>query len=379
MKREVASGGSFRLVRLTPPGRGAIATLLVEGPGAQETVGTLLHMPGGRTLGSVPWDGLAVGHFGSFQGEEVVVRCRCPESVEIHCHAGHAAIAKIEATLAARGGRTVSWQDWTLDCDPDPIVAAARLALARARTERTALLLLDQLCGALRRTIDRIVQLLTANKVLLASRELDDLLRRAPFGLHLTDPWHVVLAGPPNVGKSSLINALVGYQRAIVHDLPGTTRDVVTATTAVEGWPVELSDTAGLCESGHPIEQAGIALGRQKMAGADLLILVFDSSQPWSDSQQALLGAWPEAVVVHNKCDLLQWPGKRPGGMAISALTGEGIEALVHVIATRLVADPPPPGAAIPFDATQIGRLRAAHQALAHGDIPGAIDLLTGI
>src|SRR4029453_3197945 len=75
---------------------------------------------------------------------------------------------------------------------------------------------------------------------------LGAVLEFAELGQHLTAPWRVVLAGPPNVGKSSLINALAGYQRTIVSHVPGTTRDVVTTTTAIDGWPVELADTAGL-------------------------------------------------------------------------------------------------------------------------------------
>ena len=77
-------------------------------------------------------------------------------------------------------------------------------------------------------------------------------------GRHLLTPFDVVLAGPANVGKSSLINALVGYNRAIVYDAPGTTRDVITAETAIDGWPVTLSDTAGLRDSDDPLEMAGV-------------------------------------------------------------------------------------------------------------------------
>ena len=98
----------------------------------------------------------------------------------------------------------------------------------------------------------------------------------------------MVIAGPPNVGKSSLINALLGFQRAIVFDLPGTTRDVVTAVTALDGWPVELSDTAGLRSSDDPLELAGIEQAHRQAAAADCLLLVFDASQPWSARESAI-------------------------------------------------------------------------------------------
>ena len=91
----------------------------------------------------------------------------------------------------------------------------------------------------------------------------------APLGLHLARPWQVVVAGPPNVGKSSLINALAGYPRAIVHWAPGTTRDAVTVETVLDGWPVELCDTAGLRTAGDAVERAGIELARRKMAQAE--------------------------------------------------------------------------------------------------------------
>ncbi len=129
------------------------------------------------------------------------------------------------------------------------------------------------------------------------------MLARAPLGLHLTKPWQIVIAGPPNVGKSSLLNAFVGYQRAIVFDQPGTTRDVVTAATAIDGWPVQVSDTAGLRSSADPLETAGADSAAQQARAADCLLLVFDASQHWTAGNQQLIDAWPQAVVVGNKCD----------------------------------------------------------------------------
>ena len=90
--------------------------------------------------------------------------------------------------------------------------------------------------------------------------------------------WRVVIAGPPNVGKSSLINAMAGYERAIVSPLPGTTRDVVTLTTAIDGWPVQLADTAGLRASDDELESAGVKLAGAALAAADLVILVCDAT-----------------------------------------------------------------------------------------------------
>lgn len=399
------------LVRLTPPGRGAVATLLVEGPGALAAVASVFRPKSGRALDAEAFDRPVFGHFGSPDGEEVVVRCRSAESVELHCHGGHAAIERLEQTLIAQGGRPVSWQGWAVIHHEDPIVAAARIALAEARTQRTALILLDQFNGALSEAVRAMGESLHGGDAPKAGQQLDALLAHAPLGRHLTEPWRVVLAGAPNVGKSSLINALVGYQRAIVHHVPGTTRDVVTATTAIEGWPVELSDTAGLRETSHPIEQAGMELAQDRMGDADLVLLVFDSSQSWTDADRALCAAWPGAILVYNKADLGREKKREKGGrhvlcndhasmapasgpfrqkasvpfspldscdhgLATVAVTGEGIEPLLRAIASRLMPDPPAAGEAVPFTPGQIDLLAQTRDALVKNDVKAAIKSL---
>ena len=166
------------------------------------------------------------------------------------------------------------------------------------------------------------------------------------------------MAGPPNVGKSSLINAIAGYHRAIVHSTPGTTRDVVGLQTAMEGWPVEIFDTAGLRETAEEIELAGIDLARQKIVAADLVVLVFDNSLPWSAEDQALAESHPAALLLYNKSDLPRASESRPAGMEVGAMHPTGIDELCREIAGRLVPHPPPPGAAVPFELEQIERLK---------------------
>jgi len=348
----------LKVVQLTAPGRGAVATLLVEGPCATEAVEAKFQAQSGRPLSNSLPDRPVFGRFASQPGEEIVVRCRSKESIELHCHGGHAAVARIEEALAELGARVVHWQDWLADCHPDPITAAAHQALAQARTERTAAILLDQYHGALRRAFKEI----EAADPQTAGKLIDTLLARADLGLHLVRPWRVVLCGRANVGKSSLINALLGYRRAIVHHTPGTTRDVVTAAAAADGWPIELSDTAGLHAGEGAMARAGAELAQAKLAGADLVVLVFDHSEPFSAADQATIESWPGALVVHNKCDLPAAVGEPPPGLATSAFTGAGIEGLVGAIAGRLVPDPPPPGAAVPFTAEQINQLQSARR-----------------
>src|SRR5205823_1009519 len=162
-------------------------------------------------------------------------------------------------------------------------------------------------------------------------------------------------AGRPNVGKSRLLNALAGYGRAIVDASPGTTRDVVTVRTALDGWPVELADTAGLRDPDDPLEAAGIALAREQQRGARLPPVVLDRSQPWTENDQALIEAarraetTPLTVTVANKSALpAAWEPLGDAWATISAERGDGIEALTQALARRLVPAPPPPGAGVP-------------------------------
>jgi tRNA modification GTPase len=185
----------------------------------------------------------------------------------------------------------------------------------------------------------------------------------------------VVVAGPPNVGKSSLVNALVGYQRTIVFDQPGTTRDVVTALTALSGWPIEFCDTAGWRNSNDPLETAGVQRAMQQAGTADCLLLMFDLSQPWTNEQQQLVDQWPQAIIVHNKCDLAKADHRAKDeetSVVTSTITGEGIDLLTRKIVQHLVPIDPAPRTAVPFTVAQVERLQAATAALKAVDAPAA-------
>jgi tRNA modification GTPase len=164
-----------------------------------------------------------------------------------------------------------------------------------------------------------------------------------------------------------------------VFDRPGTTRDVLTASAALDGWPVELADTAGLrgdawLRAPHDaIESAGIARARASMAAADLVLLVCDASQWWTEADEELMSTIAEPLVVHNKCDLPGAAGVgRPPGLAVSALTGEGLLQLIAAISRRLVPAPPAPGSPLPFTLRQVRQLQAAQQAVERGDLAAA-------
>lgn len=235
---------------LTPPGRGAVAVVrlhdssrLEPGQGlVAHAIDSCFAAVNGRPLSRQTTGKLCYGHWVTDLAREDVVVCRIDEStVEVSCHGGRAAVTRILNSLKLAG---VSIEDWQSQqaAITSPFDAELADALSQATTIRTAAMLADQASGTLR---NGLAALLALGPDELASR-LDELLTFARFGLRLTQPWRVVLSGRPNVGKSTLINALLGYTRSIVFDQPGTTRDVVTAHTAFDGWPFQLADTAGI-------------------------------------------------------------------------------------------------------------------------------------
>ncbi len=162
-----------------------------------------------------------------------------------------------------------------------------------------------------------------------ASAQTAALLATADQGIVAREGISVVLAGRPNVGKSSLLNALLRTNRAIVTAIPGTTRDTLEETVIVGGVPLRVSDTAGLRETDDEAEQLGVARTRSAVACADLVLLVLDAETGETPEEAALrreLG--PRALIVWNKWDLAPPSALPPGGIAVSALTGRGLDAL---------------------------------------------------
>jgi tRNA modification GTPase len=365
------TGASPRCALLTPPGRGAVATIGVRGTRALAAVAQCFQPASGQPLADVPPGRVVFGRFQLLHGppEELVVGLNSSEEVEVHCHGGSAAAEAILSALVAAGCEVETWRERATADECDPIAAAALVALADARTERTAAILLDQYHGALRRELDEIRELIACDSRQALER-LQALLAKSGLGRHLTRPWRVVLTGAPNVGKSSLINALLGYQRAIVAGQPGTTRDVLTATTALGGWPVELADTAGLRTGGDAIEVEGVARARRQIAEADLVIDVRDSTAGVGSRESGVGDRQAQSqttLVVFNKCDLLM-PAPGSSILAISAKTGQGIDALMQAIVQQLVPSPPPRGAAVPFTESQIAALEQAQAHLIRGN-----------
>jgi tRNA modification GTPase len=352
---------------LTPAGTGAIATLALHGIWAWPVVRELFQPAAQQSLPTeVPESGRVwPGQFGAGIADEVVLSVKQSAPlpwVEVHCHGGSAVVAELLKQLEQRGAKLLSWSDFLRLTEP-PCRAAALERLAQARTARTAAILLDQANGAFDQALESIRGQVQAGDLKTARAEIDELLTFADLGCHLVAPWQVVIAGAPNVGKSSLVNALAGFQRSIVAPIPGTTRDLVTTEIAIDGWPIELIDTAGQRTASADLEHAGIELARQATARAGLIVWVLDA---------AATPVWPEAIPDHrlllaiNKIDLQPaWEvTKMEGRPKFSARTGAGIAGLCAAVSARLVPVPPSPGRGIPFLASQVDALKLARACL---------------
>jgi tRNA modification GTPase len=358
---------------LTPRGRGAVASIRVRGRLALFDQGReeLFRAANHKLLAEQPVGRIVFGRWGSEPGEEVVLCRRDDATIEIHCHGGDVAVRRILADLSRAGCQIVAWQELST-AEACLFATECSDALANAPTLRTANILLDQTSGTLRGAVEELSDALAAEPAATSAAlsQLDALLAWAEFGRHLTVPWKVVILGRPNVGKSSLLNALAGFARAIVFDQPGTTRDLVTAETAFQGWPVRLVDTAGIRESECALESAGIALARGEAASADCRLVVLDASQPPQPDDFELLAACPGALVVAHKSDLANvWNDQLPSGaVRVSSVSGMGVNALIDCIATTLVRRVPAPGTAIPVTARQVLLLQSIRRALIDGN-----------
>jgi tRNA modification GTPase len=367
-----------RLACLTPPGTAAIATLALRGPLAW----TLIRQLAQRDLPAQPEAGrfwlVRLGEAGLGEADEVVlaVKRAGPQPwLELHTHGGREVVQFVQELIAARGAEVCTWQDLERDTG-GAVYAAALAALAGALTARTAAIALDQVQGAFAAALASIQSALAMGDQSLADDLLGQLERWSDIGTHLTTPWTVVIAGAPNVGKSSLVNALAGYHRSVVSPLPGTTRDVVTTLVALDGWPVELADTAGWHDAADALEREGIQRAGEALGTADLCVWVLDAS---------VSPVWPAAnlgktLLVVNKSDLAPaWPvSEHPDAVQVSAQTGAGLAELCAKIAAALVPELPAPHSAVPFT-TPLAAAISDVRRLTKSTAPGALERLARV
>jgi tRNA modification GTPase len=353
---------------LTPPGQAALATLGLHGPNAWEAVRQVFRLRSGSELPAAPVAGrFWLGRLGEEVADEVVVAVKRAEpvpSLEIHGHGGREVVRFLLDQFREQGLQLCSWEDFLRKTNDEALSAEAAIALTQAATVRTAGILLDQQQGALGRAFDAILAALDRGDSTAAGEGLPQLARYAAVGQRLTRPWRVVVAGAPNVGKSSLVNALAGYQRSVVAATPGTTRDVVTTRIALDGWLIELADTAGVRTQAEALEEQGIRRARATAASADLILWVLDGSAP---------AVWPDedierVLCVINKIDLPPAWESGENAVRVSAKTGAGLAELCTALVTRLIPDPPPQGAAVPFTPRLCDGIAEAQRILAGSD-----------
>lgn len=182
------------------------------------------------------------------------------------------------------------------------------------------------------------------NKLLAIQQALKALTQTAKQGSLLRDGMHLVIAGRPNAGKSSLLNALAGQSAAIVTEIAGTTRDVLRESINLDGMPLHIVDTAGLRESDDPVEKIGIQRAWEEIEKADLIILLIDSTTGFAEEEQAILDQLPEGVPmlqVFNKIDRgTEKKNSDDDSLYISAKYGEGIEELKQALKQRMGYQP---------------------------------------
>ena len=391
--RHLADRDVFSMV--SSNARSAVATIIMSGPGVSPVIEEHLKRTGSGSRLQWAIGKVAYGHWRRKQiesrnasnadpkiaetNEEGVVVCKTGnEQFEVHCHGGSAAQAAIADDLRAAGFEQLSRED-TIRCQTkNPIEAEATHSLMYAATDRTAAILLDQFNGALSGTVEDCIRMLDHERTADAANTIERLLNLSAVGLHLVSPFRVAIAGEPNVGKSSLINCLLGYNRSVVFDQPGTTRDVVSATTAFSGWPVELFDTAGLRAGKDQIEEQGIQKAVSLIERADLVVLVIDAVQLKQfgsgrdpTCELTVLNDYPNALLVCNKSDI-QSSADLPdntlqklqslSSIFTSAKTGEGIDLLAETIGERLLKHLPKSGEAVPFTKRQVHHIVAAQK-----------------
>lgn len=369
---------------LTPPGRGAVAVVRLHDSSISNenhfslAIDSSFVAANGRAILQQPISRLCYGNWETDDSREDVVVCRTDDAtVEISCHGGRVAVDRILGSLERAGATVKDWQSQQAALS-SKFDAETADALSQATTARTAAILLDQVSGTLKNALTGMLNQ-EPNELAI---QIENLLAWSRFGLHLTTPWRVVLAGRPNVGKSTLINALLGFTRAIVFDQPGTTRDVVTGQTAFDGWPFELADTAGIRITTDELERAGIDRARRSVETADLVCLLLDTSQPATREDQALLAeinntnnCGRPAIIIAHKTDLpSHWNEQLPDhAVAVSSTTGTGVEELIARMVKALIPEVPATGTPIPISYRQVAWLKKAQAKLKSGDHNKAI------
>ena len=370
--RQLISGDTIAAIS-TPAGEGAIALVRISGPGAIEAAVKIFRGKNSpsRFESHVQHLGKIVSESGELIDEVMISVHRAPASytgedlVEISCHGGTLVTAKVlEACLRAgsRGARPGEFTERAfLNGKMDLTQAEAVIDLIRARTDLALRSATEQLEGRLGEKISKIrgaiVDLLANIEALIdfpeeginpdegeqlrtrldsIHQQISALIATADQGRILREGIRVVIYGATNAGKSSLLNRLLGYERVIVSETHGTTRDTIEETVNLRGVPVRLLDTAGLRTSTSDLEREGIARTERSLQKADLRLHVIDRNAP-RPAHFDQSGTNGNEILVLNKSDLPEhddW--KTSSALRISCATGKGVELLENEILSRI-------------------------------------------
>jgi tRNA modification GTPase len=364
----------------TAPGTGGIGIIRISGPDALPLLHKLFvpHNPRSHYTSHTLYYGTVINREGQVLDEALAVYMRAPHTytredvVELHCHGSYLVLQAILRTIFTWGGRPAEAGEFTkrafLAGRIDLTRAEAVLDLLQAQTEAGARLAANQLQGQLFDRLEAIRQQLIGFLALLEVAidfpdddveifdialatvqlhakvigPLEQLIALAEQGKIVRQGVKVVIVGRPNVGKSSLLNALLQEERALVTPLPGTTRDTIEERIAVRGIPVHLVDTAGIRMHEDPVEALGIERARQKLEEADLVLFVVDALAGMGLRDRELHDSirGKKHLVVINKRDLvteeqltaLAGTFAGAGTVTISARDHQGIEALQEAL-----------------------------------------------
>lgn len=354
----------------TPPGRSALAVIRLSGAGAFGIAARVIDgfradRPRTATLATFrdsAGEPIDRGVYTTFPGPDSYTG---DDLVELSCHGGLLAPARVLSALHDAGARPAAPGEFTrravLNGKVDLVQAEAIGDLIDAVAPAQARAALRQLDGGLSRRLAELRGALVETEGLLAyeidfpgeddgpvrperiaaslenaAGRIARLLATAPSADRMRHGALLVLAGRPNVGKSSLFNALLGTRRALVTEIPGTTRDAIEGHTDFLGWPVRLVDTAGLWDAPGRIDRLGIEVSRRYLAAADLVLLCVETGRSPGPDESAITADRP-ALLVRTKADLDG--GTAGGGLAVSAVSGEGLDQLRRSVAERVFAD----------------------------------------
>lgn len=392
----------------TALGPGAVAIVRLSGPQAVAIADRLFRAGGGRLprvpLAARPSHGVHHGWLvdpadGEPVDEVLALVMRGPRSftgedvVELQTHGGAAAGAVL-ALVLAQGARLAAAGEFAkrafLSGRLDLAQAEAVGDVVSARTERALALAVGQLEGRLSRAVGEVRRGLVGLLARLEAaidypHEIEDVppdeavalvdgalaslgafLATARAGEVLREGLSLAIVGRPNVGKSSLLNALLGRERAIVTDVPGTTRDVLEESLDLAGVPFRVVDTAGIRETDDVVEAIGVARSRAALAQADVVLLVVDGPAGEAERELAAAAAGKPLVVALNKADLHDSadPGLGGDNVSVSALTGAGLDALITTLVRVGLGGAAAPVAGVAVNARHRACLLAARDAL---------------